>query len=215
MNDKKEGASFLKRLFSLTKKSDDKKPSKLVYMGILLAAGMVFMLMNGSKGMLQSTVDEAKPASSTVQDQEDVPAFGSKKNTTITDYEKKYEEQLQDVLEQIDGVSKVEVIVNLDATEAKVYEKNTVTQKQSTDETDREGGKRKVEDISTDEKLVIVRSGDQEKPVVVKTEKPKIRGILVVAKGADNIEVKKWIIEAVTRSLDVPSHRVAVLPKKG
>lgn len=64
-------------------------------------------------------------------------------------------------------------------------------------------------------KLVIVRSGDQEKPVVVKTEKPKIRGILVVAKGADNIEVKKWIIEAVTRSLDVPSHRVAVLPKKG
>ncbi|MCG2963631.1 hypothetical protein KZ308_28245, partial [Escherichia coli] len=82
---------------------------------------------------------------------------------------------------------KVEVIVNLDATEAKVYEKNTVTQKQSTDETDREGGKRKVEDISTDEKLVIVRSGDQEKPVVVKTEKPKIRGILVVAKGADNI----------------------------
>lgn len=90
-----------------------------------------------------------------------------------------------------------------------------MTQKQSTDETDREGGKRKVEDISTDEKLVIVRSGDQEKPVVVKTEKPKIRGILVVAKGADNIEVKKWIIEAVTRSLDVPSHRVAVLPKKG
>jgi len=165
--------------------------------------------------MLQSTVDEAKPASSTVQDQEDVPTFGSKKNTAITDYEKKYEEQLQEVLEQIDGVSKVEVIVNLDATEAKVYEKNTVTQKQSTDETDREGGKRKVEDISTDEKLVIVRSGDQEKPVVVKTEKPKVRGILVVAKGADNIEVKKWIIEAVTRSLDVPSHRVAVLPKKG
>jgi stage III sporulation protein AG len=39
--------------------------------------------------------------------------------------------------------------------------------------------------------------------------------VLVVAKGADNIEVKKSIIEAVTRALDIPSHRVAVLAKKG
>ena len=51
-------------------------------------------------------------------------------------------------------------------------------------------------------------------PVVIETKKPAIRGVLVVAKGADNIQVKKWIIEAVTRSLDVPSHRVAVMPKK-
>jgi stage III sporulation protein AG len=49
---------------------------------------------------------------------------------------------------------------------------------------------------------------------VVEYQKPAIRGVLVVAKGAENIQVKKWIIEAVTRSLDVPSHRVAVMPKK-
>ena len=35
----------------------------------------------------------------------------------------------------------------------------------------------------------------------VETKKPEIRGVLVVAKGADNIQVKKWIIEAVTRVL--------------
>ena len=48
----------------------------------------------------------------------------------------------------------------------------------------------------------------------LQTKKPEIRGVLVVAKGAENIQVKKWIIEAVTRALDVPSHRVAVMPKK-
>jgi stage III sporulation protein AG len=37
---------------------------------------------------------------------------------------------------------------------------------------------------------------------------------LVVAKGADNLQIKKWIVEAVTRVLNVPSYRVAVLPKK-
>ena len=87
-------------------------------------------------------------------------------------------------------------------------------QTQLTDETDREGGKRKVEDQSTDEQLVIIQNGEKEVPIVVETKKPAIRGVLVVAKGADNIQVKKWIVEAVTRSLDVPSHRVSVLPKK-
>ena len=61
---------------------------------------------------------------------------------------------------------------------------------------------------------MIIQNGEKEVPIVVETKKPAIRGVLVVAKGADNIQVKKWIVEAVTRSLDVPSHRVSVLPKK-
>ncbi|NUJ69844.1 stage III sporulation protein AG, partial [Pseudoalteromonas sp. 2102] len=71
-----------------------------------------------------------------------------------------------------------------------------------------------IQDESTDEKIVIVRKGDEETPLVLQTRKPEIRGVLVVAKGADQVQVKKWIVEAVTRTLNVPSHRVAVLPKK-
>lgn len=44
--------------------------------------------------------------------------------------------------------------------------------------------------------------------------KPKIVGVLVVAKGAEDIKVKTMIVEAVTRALDVPSHRVSVQPKQ-
>ena len=94
------------------------------------------------------------------------------------------------------------------------YERNKVTQEQTTEETDREGGKRTVTDSSRDEQIVIVRNGEKEVPIVQMTEKPEVRGVLVVAKGADNITVKKWIIEAVTRVLDIPSHKVAVMPKK-
>ena len=74
--------------------------------------------------------------------------------------------------------------------------------------------RRKVQDTSTDEQVVIIRNGEKEVPIIVGEIKPEIRGVLVVAKGAENIQVKKWIIEAVTRSLGVPSHRVAVMPKK-
>ena len=41
----------------------------------------------------------------------------------MTGYEERYEEELKDILDQVRGVSKVKVIVNLDATESKIYEK--------------------------------------------------------------------------------------------
>lgn len=39
--------------------------------------------------------------------------------------------------------------------------------------------------------------------------------MLVVVKGVDNIEVKKFIIEVVIRVFDILSYRVVVLVKKG
>lgn len=148
---------------------------------------------------------------------ENEPAFGQKEYTmadVLKQAENDYENELKEILQTAVGVDEVEIMVNLDATDTKIYEKNITTQTQLTDETDREGGKRKVEDVSKDEQLVIIRNGETESPVVVKIKKPEVRGVLIVAKGADNIQVKKWIVEAVTRVLDVPSHRVSVLPKK-
>ena len=62
-----------------------------------------------------------------------------------------------------------------------------------------------MEDQSQEDQLVTVRDGDEEVPVIIETKKPVIRGVLVVAGGAENMTVKNWIIEAVTRVLDVPS----------
>src|SRR5690606_17937063 len=105
-------------------------------------------------------------------------------------------------------------VVNVDATETKVLEKNTVTQSQSTEEEDPNGGKRSVEDLSKDEQVVIIRNDNSETPVVTKIEKPVIRSVLIVANGVDNIKIKQMVVEAVTKGLDVPNHKVAVLPKK-
>ena len=209
--------TLLKKLFS--KDSDQteqagQKIGKYHYFLIVLLFGVAFMLISdlwGSQKQEASTVmkTETQPA------QEDVPAFGSKetKDSTMKEYEDRYENQLKEALEQVAGVSDATVVVNVESTEQKVYVKNNATQSQITKETDREGGNRSIEDKSSDEQLVIIRKGDQEVPIVLETKKPKISGVLVVAKGADNIQVKKWIIESVTRALDVPSHRVAVMPK--
>ncbi|KAA6454854.1 MULTISPECIES: stage III sporulation protein AG [Bacillus] len=133
---------------------------------------------------------------------------------SIDDYEKEYENQLKEILETIIGVEDVSVVVNVDSTSLKVFEKNKSSKNTTTEETDKEGGKRSVTDQTSEEEIVMIRNGDQETPVVVQTKKPDIRGVLVVAQGVDNVQIKKTIIEAVTRVLDVPSHRVAVAPKK-
>lgn len=132
----------------------------------------------------------------------------------ISDYEHEYETELKSALDDMLGVNDVKVIVNVDATDEKIFEKNINTQNQTTDETDSNGGKRTVQDTSTNNQVVIVGNGDNQGPIVVQTKKPAIRGVLVVAKGADNIEVKMSIVEAVTRVLGVPSYRVAVMPEK-
>ncbi|EIJ78820.1 stage III sporulation protein AG [Bacillus methanolicus PB1] len=217
MNNDKGPLTWLKNLF-LKEGQSEKKPGKYHYLLLVILFGAAIMLISnllysGNASTSDMQVFNNKETNET----EDVPAFGQKKSeekSLMQHYEEAYETQLKEALEGILGVDDVTVVVNVDATEKQVLEKNFVTQSQTTTETDREGGTRKVEDASKDEQLVIIRNGEKEIPIVVETKKPEIRGVLVVAKGADNIQIKKWIIEAVTRVLDVPSHRVAVMPKK-
>ena len=70
---------------------------------------------------------------------------------------------------------------------------------QHTEEVDREGGTRQVEDISEDEQVVTIQTGDSEEPLLVKTEKPEVSGVLVVARGVENVQVKSFVVEAVSR----------------
>jgi stage III sporulation protein AG len=193
-----------------------KKATPFSYVIVILLLGIVFMLAGNIFGENKQTNTETMTVSQN-NEQNAQPVFGQKRDTkakTIAEYEERYEEQLKSALEAIVGVEDVTVVVNVDTTETKVLEKNRTTQQKTTDETDREGGKRKVEDNSMNEEVVIIRQGEEETPIVLTTKKPEIRGVLVVAKGADNIQIKKWIVEAVTRVLHVPSHRVAVMPKK-
>ncbi|MEH7885560.1 stage III sporulation protein AG [Bacillus sp. JJ1609] len=216
MDNEKGPLTWLKKLLGSKDGPPGKKSGKYQYLMIVVLFGTAIMLMGNILGD-KNPADAVVPAVKEAGSEEDTAVFGQKKNAgndVISDYEEAYEAQLTEMLEGINGVGDVTVFVNVDATDKKVLEKNTNIQSQTTNETDREGGTRKVEEASKDEQLVLVRNGEKEVPLVLETKKPEIRGVLVVAKGAENIQIKKWIIEAVTRALDVPNHRVAVMPKK-
>lgn len=205
---------FLRNLFKGNEKDEKEKKISAKFLIILLILGIILMF---SSNLFQAKKPEVPVLKSQTEQVKDVPTFGQKNSdnkSNIDKYEKEYEQQLKEALESVAGVKDVTIEINLDSSEEKILDKNKVKRSQTTDETDKEGGKRKVEDESTDEKTVIVRQGDKETPIVLRENKPKVRGVLVVAKGVDNIQVKQMVIEAVTRMLEVPSHRVSVLPKK-
>lgn len=57
-------------------------------------------------------------------------------------------------------------------------------------------------------------STDGKTPIVTKRIKPKVRGVVVVAKGAENAVVKSLIVDAVEKGLNVPAYRISVVPRK-
>jgi len=187
----------------------------LLILGIgWMVAGNLFSNSNQkTSDMLQPVTKET--TAKVAQQEQSVEAFNQNKKSSnnINDYEKKYEQQLKDTLSNIAGVKDVTVVVNVDSTEKKIYQVNENTRSQTTEEIDKQGGKRNIEDQSQDQSLVTVNDGSKSTPVLVQTEMPKIRGVLVVAKGAENLVIKHMIREAVTRLLDVPSYRVSVQPK--
>ncbi|MBA4544534.1 MULTISPECIES: stage III sporulation protein AG [Thermoactinomyces] len=132
---------------------------------------------------------------------------------SMQEYERMYETELKEVLSEIVGVDDVSVIVNLDSTEEEVVQTDERESEQVTTERDKNGGNRSITQNTIDRKTAYYRGENGEVPVIVKRLKPKVRGVLVVARGVENLKVKALVIEAIQRTLDVPLHRISVLPR--
>ncbi|MCH5584183.1 stage III sporulation protein AG [Shimazuella sp. AN120528] len=140
------------------------------------------------------------------------PTNGLKQNG-MQDYEEQFESELSAILSKVVGVSDVSVVVNLDSTEEEVVQSDTRESEQTTNEADTKGGSRSVNQNNVDKKTSVYRTNQGEQPIVIKRLKPRVRGVLVVARGVENLQVRALVIEAVQRILDVPSYRISVLPR--
>lgn len=128
-----------------------------------------------------------------------------------TDYETKLEKKLVNMLSKMEGVGTVSVMVTIDANEEKILAENTSSNQQRTEEKDQAGGTRNT-DSSQQTNDVVLQNGNT--PYVVKEYAPEIRGVFILAEGAENSEVRNQIIEAVSKLLDVPVHKISVEKKK-
>ncbi len=112
----------------------------------------------------------------------------------------KMEERLENILSKIDGVGSVNVMITYDTSPEKIAVSND---KIST----------KKEDENIEKEVVMKSNGSNKEPFISKEIKPLVRGVLIVAEGAENSSTRINLIRAVSSVLDVTVNKVEVLPK--
>jgi stage III sporulation protein AG len=211
--------SWWKRLSGETENADEQddsyrnRPRTLQWLVILGCVGVALMLFSSFISVRQEVIPAREPPSETGEAAETSALSDDGRPLSIEDYEDKMAAELSGLLEKVVGLEQVSVQVNLKSTEIAVLEKNTVNKKQVTEEEDREGGKRTVTDTNEDRQVVTIQGKQGEEPIVVQRLKPDVKGIMIVAKGVENLEVKSAVLQAVRAYLDVPPHKIAILPK--
>lgn len=129
-------------------------------------------------------------------------------------YDDRIKKELQETLSQIAGVGKVNVIIYFDGGVESIPAKNISDVNKKTEEKDGQNGTRITTETSKTENIVVTNEGGASKPFIVKQLNPSIGGVMVVAEGADNSGVKESLQNAVRTVLNLPVHKVSVMPMK-
>ncbi len=120
------------------------------------------------------------------------------------------EEKLEKILVQINGAGEVDVMITYESGEEiqPAYNTNTTTEK--TEEKDTQGGERTI--TTSSENKTMITSNTSE-PIIIKTNEAKIKGVIVVASGADEPLVKETLYSAVQTALQIQGHQVEIYDK--
>ncbi|MEW5922033.1 MAG: hypothetical protein AB1796_14030 [Bacillota bacterium] len=120
---------------------------------------------------------------------------------------------LEEILEHIDGISNVRVFITYNTGKEGIYARSYDESKRNTLEQDREGGTREIVELNRREEQVLLREGGGgEKALLLKENMPEIKGVIVVAKGAENSYLRLEVVRAIQSVLKLPVHRIAFLP---
>ena len=120
------------------------------------------------------------------------------------------EEKLEDILSKIEGVGSVKVFINYSESSETVAMYNENSKTSTTEETDKTGGTRKVEQTDSQKEVIYQEQNGTKTPIVQKTVEPKIEGAIITAKGAGDINVKTSIIQAVEAVTGLATHKIQV-----
>ncbi|MFF2090252.1 stage III sporulation protein AG [Paenibacillus sp. NPDC058174] len=208
-------AKWLQGLESLIGGGGPGGKKRIKTLHILLVIGLIgaaLMVMNSflSFNKVEPSAHDPNPAPT----EEAAWSAGAKEGSTFDLIEQPLEQRLKEILEKIVGVGTVDVLVTVDSTEEIVVKENDKESQSVTDENDKNGGRRHITSITKEGQVVITEVSGDQKPIVTKTINPRIRGVLVVAKGAENATVRRLIIDAVEKGVNVPANRISVAPSK-
>ena len=120
------------------------------------------------------------------------------------------EEKMESILSRIEGAGKVEVMITYMSNKELVPAYNSKVNESSTVEKDSEGGTRNIIEKQTEKNVIYEEGNNLKKPLIIKEMLPEIKGVVVVAEGAKDLEVKDSLLRAAQVLAGVPIHKVQV-----
>lgn len=187
-----EGNALWRRL--LMRMRADRRVELAVYGGVALLVVALYLLGGAGKG---------EPAAA--QGEQPAAAQGELAAAEL-------EERLEQVLSCIRGAGRVDVMITYDSGPEIVPAMSTNVN--STGSETSEGSRSSSSQQSTEstEPATVSGSGGNE-PIVLKEIEPVVRGVIVVAEGAADIEVRIDLQRAVRAVLDIPLSRIEVFER--
>ena len=193
-----------KFLTKIEKKGDKKSIENLVVFVIILIATIIFInyIWNGNK---KETKEEQK---------QNVLANTTVNNNIIENNSNNLEYQIENILKKLDGVDDVNVLITYEETNKVIPMYNEDIQENITKEEDTQGGVRTINESSSKKEVVYEENYGKKSVVTSSVITPEIKGAVIIAKGANNSNVKSNIIQAVEAATGLPTHKIQVFEMK-
>ena len=177
--------SALKRFAKLDIKKKIQYAAILLVIIVILA---IYFASFGSEEPEQDTTSSVETESSDVSD---------------------IEEKLMQTLSCIEGAGQVSVMITYESS-AEIVPAVAVDTQITTTTDESESGSSTTTSENTQREIVTVGSSNGSSALVLREESPQIKGVLVIAEGADDIRVKLDLLSAVQTILNITPDKVDV-----
>lgn len=121
---------------------------------------------------------------------------------TTLEYCAELESKLEKVLSQINGAGQVKVMLTVDGSPEIKYASNTDTKTSSSSN---------GTTTTSSSTPIIVNGTDSSNPLILTETLPVVKGVVIVASGASQINIKLDILKAVSTLLDISTDKISVL----
>lgn len=181
---------------------------------ILILAGLLLLVIAWPTKSPDAK-NENEPVKYDQLDRENATLNASAGEESAADYERELEERLERLLQEMDGVGAVRVMITFAASGEEITLKDVVKSDTDTTEADSGGGVRIINESAMEEETVYVTDADGRRtPFIVRTTKPEVIGVAVIAEGGGNPEVQKNITAVIQSLFRIEANRIIVTKMK-
>lgn len=165
---------------------------------------LIFLVILGLLGILLLGLSELMPKENEKKaTTEEKTSYES--SVESMEYCEALEHKLEAVLKEMEGVGRVKVLLTLESSDEKIYAMDEKTNSKNSNSS---------AERTSDSKYVRTDSKSGDNGIVLKTNAPKIKGVVIVCDGGNDSAVANGVTAAVSSALGIGSNAVSVLKMK-